>query len=196
MKKDLKSALVGLFIAATPLLAAENISAPSAFERWATQDYLLGDWGGKRTELSRHGADFEFFYLGTVPNNLAGGLKTGSLYQGMVLRLAGEPDGHIKTALTELAEKSQRPRLLELTALLSALQSKLPQALDLLEHAESTTKDPAELLRLRLYRAEMLRRNEKADAARTLLREVLKDDRFKVQPSRTAAESLLKDMGG
>lgn len=119
-----------------------------------------------------------------------------ALYQGMMQRLAGEPDGHIKTALTEFAEKRQRPRLLELTALLSALQSKLPQALDLLEHAESTTKDAAELLRLRLYRAEMLRRNEKADAARTLLREVLKDARFKEQPARAAADSLLKDLGG
>jgi uncharacterized protein (TIGR03790 family) len=119
-----------------------------------------------------------------------------ALYQGMVLRLAGEPDGHIKTALTEFAEKRQMPRLLELTALLSALQSKLPQAIDLFEHAESTTKEPAELLRLRLYRAEMLCRSEKADAARTLLREVLKDSRFKDQPARIAAESLLKKMGG
>ena len=119
-----------------------------------------------------------------------------ALYQGMTLRLAGEPDGHIKTALTEFAEKRQRPRLLELTALLSALQSKLPQALDLLEHAESTTKEPAELLRLRLYRAEMLRRSEKADAARQLLREVLQDEHFKDQPALTAAESLLKELGG
>jgi len=119
-----------------------------------------------------------------------------ALYQGMALRHAGEPDGRIKTALTEYAEKRHRPHLLELTALLSALQSKLPQAIDLLEHAESTTQDPAELLRLRLYRAEMLRRSEKATDARKLLRETLKDDRFKEQPSRTAAESLLKDMGG
>ena len=119
-----------------------------------------------------------------------------ALYQGMALRLAGEPDGHIKTALTEFAEKRKRPRLLELTALLSALQSKLPQAIDLLEHAESTTQDAAELLRLRLYRAEILRRSEKADSARKLLRETLEETRFKDQPARTAAESLLKDMGG
>ncbi|OYW29958.1 MAG: hypothetical protein B7Z47_04200 [Chthoniobacter sp. 12-60-6] len=126
----------------------------------------------------------------------AGDDRDYALYQGMALRLAGEPDGHIKSALTEFAEKRQRPRLLELTALLSALQSKLPQALDLLEHAESTTHDPAELLRLKLYRAEMLRRSEQANAARTLLRDVLKDERFKDQPSRAAADSLLKDMGG
>ncbi|WP_395735432.1 TIGR03790 family protein [Prosthecobacter sp.] len=119
-----------------------------------------------------------------------------ALYQGMLLRLAGEPDGHIKAALTDFAEKRQRPRLLELTALLAALQSKLPQALDLLEHAESTTKDAAELLRLRLYRADLLRRSENAGSARSLLREVLKDARFNDQPARAAADSLLKDMGG
>lgn len=119
-----------------------------------------------------------------------------ALYQGMAIRLAGEPDGHVKTALTEFAEKRHRPRLLELTALLSALQSKFPQAIDLLEHAESTTQDPADLLRMRLYRAEMLRRSEKAGDARALLRAALKDDRFKAQPARTAAESLLKEMGG
>jgi porin len=88
MENFFKLALAGLFSVVPPVLAAENTTAPSAFERWATQDYLLGDWGGKRTELSRHGADFEFFYLGTVPNNLAGGLKTGTLYQGMVLATA------------------------------------------------------------------------------------------------------------
>ncbi|MBB5034353.1 TIGR03790 family protein [Prosthecobacter vanneervenii] len=119
-----------------------------------------------------------------------------ALYHGMMQRLAGEPDGHVKTALTEFAEKRQRPRLLELTALLASLQSKLPQALDLLEHAESTAKEPAELLRLRLYRAEILRRSDKADAARSLLRTLLKEDPFKDLPARAAADSLLKDMGG
>lgn len=119
-----------------------------------------------------------------------------ALYQGMALRLAGEPDSHVKTTLTELAAKRQSTLLLELTALLSALQSKLPQALELLEHAESTTKAPADLLRLQLYRAEVLRRSEQADAARKLLREMLQDERFRDLPARAAAESLLKDMGG
>jgi porin len=66
-------------------LRAENIPAPSAFTRWAKQDYLLGDWDGWRSELSRHGADFEFFYIGSVPNNLTGGLRSGSIYQGLLL---------------------------------------------------------------------------------------------------------------
>ncbi len=131
------------------------------------------------------------------------GAKLGSgtdrdyaLYQGMALRLAGETDAHIKSALTELAEKRNSPQLLELTALLSALQSKLPQAIDLLEHAGFANREVADLIRLQLYRAEMLRRAEKADDARRLLREVLKDDAYKNQPARAAVEGMLKDMGG
>lgn len=119
-----------------------------------------------------------------------------ALYQGMVQRMGADTDARIKTAITELAGKRQSFRLLELTALLSSLQSKHIEAIDLLEHAESTTKNPADLLRLRLYRAEMLRRSEKADAARQLLRMMLKESSFKDQPARAAAEALLQDMGG
>lgn len=119
-----------------------------------------------------------------------------TLYQGMVQRMAGETDAQIKTAVTELAVKRQNPRLLELTALLSALQQKLPESLELLEHAESMTRDMADLLRLRLYRAEVLRRAGNADAARKLLRQMLEDDAFKSQPARPAIEVLLQSMGG
>jgi uncharacterized protein (TIGR03790 family) len=119
-----------------------------------------------------------------------------TLYQGMMQRMAAETDARIKTAITELAVKRQSPRLLELTALLSALQQKLPESLDLLEHAESMTRDMADLLRLRLYRAEMLRRAENADAARKLLRQMLEDDAFKSQPSLPAIDTLLKELGG
>ncbi|MFO1483296.1 MAG: TIGR03790 family protein [Verrucomicrobiaceae bacterium] len=119
-----------------------------------------------------------------------------TLYQGMIQRMAAESDARIKTALADYAEKRQRPRLLELTALLSAFQQKLPESIDLIEHAESKTRDMAELLRLRLYRAEMLRRSEKADAARRLLRQMLEDDAFKSQPSLPAIGALLQELGG
>lgn len=119
-----------------------------------------------------------------------------TLYQGMIQRMAADSDARIKTALTEFAEKRQRPRLLELTALLSALQSRHREALDLLEHVSSATRDVAERLRLQLYRAEMLRRAGEADAARRLLRELLKDDANKNQPALPAADALLKELGG
>lgn len=119
-----------------------------------------------------------------------------ALYQGMIQRMAAESDARVKTALAELAVKRASPRLLELTALLSMLQKKFPEAIDLLEHAESMTRDATDLLRLRLYRAEALHRAEKADAARKLLRSMLADDAFKGQPSRPAIEALLQDLGG
>lgn len=64
---------------------AEEPAEKSAFMKFAEQDYLLGTWGGLRTDLSKHGVDFEFFYLGSVPRNVEGGIKVGSVYQGALL---------------------------------------------------------------------------------------------------------------
>jgi len=125
-----------------------------------------------------------------------GAARDYALYQGMVRRMAADPDARIKSALAELAVKRRSPRLLELTALLSALQSKHPEALDLLEHAESLSNNPADLLRQRLYRAEILRRDGKADAARKLLRAMQEDSAFKDQPATPAIKALLTEMGG
>jgi porin len=65
--------------------AKSTAPAESSFQQFCEQEYLLGDWGGWRTKLSEHGVDFEFVYGASVPNNLAGGIKTGSLYQGVLL---------------------------------------------------------------------------------------------------------------
>src|SRR6266404_1243672 len=69
-------------------LAEGSTNAPkSALEQFAEQDYLLGTWGGLRTELSKHGVDFEFFYIASNPRNLSGGIETGSHYEGAFLML-------------------------------------------------------------------------------------------------------------
>ena len=57
----------------------------SGFMRFLQQDYLFGDWWGGRTELSVRGVDFEFFYAGSLPFNVSGGLDRGSAYQGALL---------------------------------------------------------------------------------------------------------------
>ena len=67
------------------LVLAENPTTTNTLTRWATQDYLLGDWGGLRSDLSHHGADFEFFSAGSVPDNLDGGIRSGAIYQGVAL---------------------------------------------------------------------------------------------------------------
>lgn len=119
-----------------------------------------------------------------------------ALYQGVVQRMAADSDAQIKTAVTQMAEKRQSPRLLELTALLSGLQLKHGEAVNLLEHAEAGTTGPTDLLRLRLYRAEMLRRAGEGDVARKLLREILADKRFQPLPDFGAARALLTALGG
>ncbi len=85
-------------------LAQDTTNAPkSSFEQFAEQDYLFGTWGGLRTELSKHGVDFEFFYIASNPNNLSGGIQTGSHYEGAFLmlldldskKLLGYDGGHL-----------------------------------------------------------------------------------------------------
>jgi porin len=65
--------------------AEEPVAEKSALLRFAEQDYLLGDWGGLRTDLSKRGVDFEFFYVGSYAMNLNGGLQRGNAYQGGLL---------------------------------------------------------------------------------------------------------------
>ena len=72
---------------ATFIAQADESPAPpeSSFQRFCEQDYLLGDWGGLRTDLSKHGVDFEFFYAASMPVNLSGGIRQGAIYQGALL---------------------------------------------------------------------------------------------------------------
>lgn len=53
----------------------------SALEQYFMQDYMLGNWGGLRTQLAENGVEFEFFYVGSMPTNLSGGIRAGSAYQ-------------------------------------------------------------------------------------------------------------------
>jgi porin len=53
-----------------------NASSPSATvtERfWNDQNYLLGDWGGERSQLEAKGVDFSFYYISDVLGNPSGG---------------------------------------------------------------------------------------------------------------------------
>src|SRR5436190_19778665 len=84
-------ALTGLpfsAFAGTPVSAKATVApapAPSGIEAWFMQDYMLGDWGGVRTDLANHGIGFEFFYIGSMPTNMDGGIATGTEYQHALL---------------------------------------------------------------------------------------------------------------
>jgi len=91
-------------VSATPSSTeATPAASQNWFAKWTSQDYMLGDWDGYRTKLSKDsGVDFEFDYFSAVPTNLQGGLKTGSVYEGGLLgtvdvdfgKLADFPAGH------------------------------------------------------------------------------------------------------
>jgi porin len=88
--------------------AAAVLKSDSWLESWASQDYMLGDWGGWRTRLAReYGVNFEFMYFSAVPTNVGGGLSTGSVYEGIFLgsldleteKLAGLPGGLLHASM-------------------------------------------------------------------------------------------------
>ncbi len=88
---------------------SESTATASSSPGWSERvkqllmrDYMLGDWGGVRSDLSRRGVDFEFYYAGIVPSNTSGGLKHGSVYEGILMltldldseKLVGYEGGH------------------------------------------------------------------------------------------------------
>jgi porin len=96
-------------LANNALLAAEPVPPAhekSAFMQFMEQDYLFGTWGGARTWLQDHGVDFEFVYFGAWPNNLSGGIKRGSVYEGTLMalldldseKLLGYGGGHLRVS--------------------------------------------------------------------------------------------------
>lgn len=107
--KCLKIAVVlGLTMFVTLGRCDEQTNPPpeSAFMRFCKQDYLFGDWGGRRTWLKDKGVDFEFVYFGAVPSNVGGGIKRGSVYEGGLMmlldldseKLVGLPGGQFHAA--------------------------------------------------------------------------------------------------
>lgn len=117
-----------------------------------------------------------------------------ALYQGTALRYPGEDSRKLKAALTDMAESRHKPHLLELTALLSASEGKLPEAMDLLEHAETLYVIAADKLRVTLYLAELHRRENHIDKVKALLQKAIADPAYKEVPALQAAKAMLKDV--
>ena len=57
----------------------------------APAEHLLGDWGGLRHRLSDHGCNFTVQYIGEVAGNVAGGVRRGAVYNGLLI-VAGDAD--------------------------------------------------------------------------------------------------------
>lgn len=96
-------------LGAGSIASAQNsseASSPSDLEAYFMQDYMLGDWSGLRTDLSERGFDFEFYWAGTLPSNLSGGIQQGTAFQmGMLLAMDVDTEkafgwggGHLHTS--------------------------------------------------------------------------------------------------
>lgn len=74
----LLSGLGLLVIFAVPLVAQTNAATPDVgntlFEV-PSQQYLFGDWGGKRSKLAEKGVSFDFFYIADLEANPSGGMQ-------------------------------------------------------------------------------------------------------------------------
>lgn len=71
------SALFALIILISPLALITS----TVFAQEKERQYLLGDWGSTRSELSdKHGLSFAAIYTGDVASNLSGGLKQQTVY--------------------------------------------------------------------------------------------------------------------
>ena len=73
---------LALLIAVPAALAADLIlkAPPPADDLW-TRDKLTGDWGGARTNASKHGLDITFNYVGETLAILSGGFRQGVSYE-------------------------------------------------------------------------------------------------------------------
>ena len=74
----------GLCILAICMFAPAELRCDETFgDRLWSRDYLTGDWGGGRNDLSAKGIDFSFGYTGEVMSNRSGGMDIGSVYNGL-----------------------------------------------------------------------------------------------------------------
>jgi porin len=69
------SALLMATCASAQNMAGDPSGAASTTERsfWNDQNYLLGDWGGERSQLEAEGVSFSFFYVSDFLGNPSGG---------------------------------------------------------------------------------------------------------------------------
>lgn len=101
----------------------------------------------------------------------------------------------LRRELLRLAAERKRPHLIELAALLTAVEGNHGQAADFLQHAQALYTAPEDKLRCALYDAELSRRSGDVKECRELLEHVLQDRQFAPLPSLEAARAMLLELG-
>ena len=123
-----------------------------------------------------------------------------ALYKALVQRHSSDPDTKaLKKDLLDLATGHRSPRLLEFLGLLSSLEGKVSEAVEVLEHARSLHASPEDKLRLILYEVELLRRDHEKPReaeAMALLKAAAVDSALKGATGFGLVSVMIKEMGG
>lgn len=83
LKFPARTALATLALAGATGLVAQTAGQPDpSADSLLTRRYLLGDWGGKRTELADKGYTFTFNYTADTQRNVSGGLDRETAFFG------------------------------------------------------------------------------------------------------------------
>lgn len=122
-------------------------------------------------------------------------MKDYALFQGLVEKHRNDTSpAPLKRAVVDLAERKSAPRLLELLALLAAVDGSPNEAANLLQHARTLYTQPADRLRTILIEADCLRHGSQPlqrDLAERLLRESLANASLQSEAAYRLIETLL-----
>ncbi len=125
----------------------------------------------------------------------AGAAADYVLYRELTLRYLPHDPKKLRRELLRLASERKSPRLIELAALLTAMEGNHGQAADFLQHAQALYERPDDRLRCALYDAELSRRSGDVKECREILQRVVGEKSFAGQPGMDAAEGWLRELG-
>ena len=79
-------ALLGIAVALLPLVGVSSVAAQDAVQNpdLLEREYLTGSWRGWRSKVAASGFEPYLVYTGSMWSNLAGGLRTGTEFDGYV----------------------------------------------------------------------------------------------------------------
>lgn len=118
-----------------------------------------------------------------------------ALYHDLAARYLTQDGKKFRRELLRIAEEKHSPRLLELVALISAVEGSHGQSSDFLQHAAALYTKPEDKLRCALYDAELARRRGDPKQSLDLVKRILDQSRlFGSIPAVSAAVAMQREM--
>ncbi|MFZ4763358.1 MAG: TIGR03790 family protein [Roseimicrobium sp.] len=117
-----------------------------------------------------------------------------ALYHDIAVRYLLQDRKKFCREILRIAEKNDSPRLLELAALIDAVESRHGQASDFFQHAAAKYTKPEDKLRCALYDAELSRRTGDAKGSLDLINRIAGESSFSGVPAMSAVRGLQREL--